>query len=139
MGNTSSVSKEDTDLFKLVDQFLLDYAWDRKTLEEFYNDESSSIPLNEIKKGLENILKIQEYMLNYYTDIKLVQKQNLQKIKTNIKRLNDKIKDLDIKNNNKTKRAKEALEFYHKYYVNMFNKKNELEEKYINMVSNVNF
>ena len=139
MGNSNSVNKNTT-IFNLIDKFLLDYAWDRQTLEFFYNTSKSTIPLNEIKKGLENILKIQEYMLNYYKNINSIQNQsNITKIQSNITRLKYKIENLNNLKNNKTKRAKEALELYYNYYSNIFVKHQKAEKKYIEMILNINF
>ena len=110
---------------RLVDSLLLDYKWNEQTLTNFYNKtgdiNKSSIPLNEIKKGLESILKIQKYMLQYYTNINLNEKK-IKRITSRIGVLESRIKDLDL-NFNETQRAKEALIFYFNYCLTMYNNK----------------
>ena len=140
MGNSNSINETDR-MSKLVDSLLLDYKWNEKTLTNFYNKKGdinkSSIPLDEIKKGLESILKIQKYMLQYYTNINLNEKK-IKRITSRIKVLKSRIKDLDL-NFNETQRAKEALIFYFNYCLTMYNNKTKLEKQYINTLSNVNF
>ena len=140
MGNSNSINETDT-MSRLVDSLLLDYKWNEQTLTNFYNKtgdiNKSSIPLDEIKKGLESILKIQHYMLQYYTNINLNEKK-IKRITSRIGVLESRIKDLDL-NFNETQRAKEALFLYFNYCLTMYINKTKLEKQYINTLSNVNF